>query len=222
MADLDVRRGYRRYSPLAAYAERLEAAGSDAAVRVAELPFLAMVELRLDPRDGDAAARAQEALGLPLPGDAGTWSGDAERGVLWMGPDWWLVVGAPGSEERTAERLRFALGVAAASVVDVSAQRTTLQLTGPRARDVLMTGCSVDLHPRSFPPGRCAQTLLAKAQVVVYRLGDGHGPGPAGSADAGVPAYRILVRASFARYLAAWLLDAMAEYTPAGRGGPDA
>jgi sarcosine oxidase subunit gamma len=31
------------------------------------------------------------------------------------------------------------------------------------------------------------------------------------------PAYRLLVRPSFAEYLTAWLLDAMAEFQPASR-----
>ena len=64
---------------------------------------------------------------------------------------------------------------------------------------MLAKGCALDLHPRAFVPGRCAQTLLARAQVILEQLDD-------------EPAYRLLVRGSFAGYVATWLLDAMEEF----------
>ena len=30
-----------------------------------------------------------------------------------------------------------------------------------------MKGCSLDLHPRSFRPGQCAQTLLARGGIIL-------------------------------------------------------
>ena len=86
---------------------------------------------------------------------------------------------------------------AGATVTDVSAQRTTLRLTGSRARDLLAKGCSLDLHPRVFGSG-CAQTMLARSQVVLVARADG--------------GFRVLVRSTFALYLAEWLLDAASEY----------
>ena len=83
------------------------------------------------------------------------------------------------------------------SVVGLSANRTALELRGPHARDVLAAGCSLDLHPRAFGPGDCAQTLLARAAVILHQT----------EAE---PVYRILVRGSFAGYLADWLIDAAA------------
>jgi sarcosine oxidase subunit gamma len=53
----------------------------------------------------------------------------------------------------------------------------------------------IDLHPRAFGPGRCAQTLLARANVIVHQVGD-------------EPRYRLYARPSFVAYLAAWLNDA--------------
>jgi sarcosine oxidase subunit gamma len=81
--------------------------------------------------------------------------------------------------------------------VDVSANRTTISVGGPRARDLLAFGCSIDLDERRFKPGMCAQTLLARAGVIIVPVG-----------PAVEPAFRILVRPSFAAYLAAWLADA--------------
>ena len=83
------------------------------------------------------------------------------------------------------------------AIVDVSANRTTLELRGQWVRELLEFGCSLDLHPRAFGPGRCAQTLLARANVLIWFV-----------SDEPEPVYRVLVRPSFAAYVAAWLADA--------------
>ena len=88
------------------------------------------------------------------------------------------------------------LGDAVGSVVDVSANRTTIEVRGSAARELLAAGCSVDLHLRAFGPGRCAQTALARAAVILHQTSD-------------EPCYLILVRPSFATYLARWLQDAL-------------
>lgn len=190
-----------RRSPLAHAADRFAAAGrkSGGTLRLAELPFLAQVNVRIDPKS-PAAEAVGLALGVPLPLEPNTVNQGGELAVLWLGPDEWLVVGPPGSAGKLEARLREAAGEEPASVVDVSAQRTTLLVAGPRARDLLAHGCSLDLHPRSFEAGRCAQTTLARAQVVLVPRHE-HKPG-----------FWVLVRSSFAGYLADWLLDATSEY----------
>ena len=104
--------------------------------------------------------------------------------VLWLGSDEWLVLG--GREEDYPD---------AAAAVDVSANRVCFVLSDEGVEDVLAQGCSLDLHPSVFPPGRCAQTLLARAHVILDRT------------DAAT--FRILVRPSFSNYLRAWLEDAL-------------
>jgi heterotetrameric sarcosine oxidase gamma subunit len=121
--------------------------------------------------------------GGPQPGfpvEPNTVDGD----VLWLGPDEWLVIG--GREADYPE---------AAAAVDVSASRVCFELAGDDVEDVLAQGCSLDLHPSVFAPGCCAQTVLARAQVILQRTG----------ADA----FRVYVRPSFAPYLRAWLEDAV-------------
>jgi sarcosine oxidase subunit gamma len=189
-----------RRSPLAHAADRFAAAthASRGALRLAELPFLTQVNVRLDPK-GPAADAVGPALGIQLPLEPNTVTRGGGRAALWLGPDEWLIVGPPGSQEDLPSRLRTAIGTEHHSVTDVSAQRTTLLVAGPRARDLLAHGCSLDLHPRSFGAGRCAQTTLARAQVVLVPR-DEHKPG-----------FWVLVRSSFAGYLADWLLDAASE-----------
>ncbi|WP_214105708.1 sarcosine oxidase subunit gamma [Acrocarpospora catenulata] len=108
---------------------------------------------------------------------------DGDVTTVWLGPDEYLLIGP---------------GEIATPGVDVSAHRTTIRLTGPRARDLLAHGCALDLHPSVFPPGRCAQTLFARTPIILIATEDG---------------YLILVRSSFARHLADWLLDAGSEGT---------
>ena len=81
------------------------------------------------------------------------------------------------------------------AITDVSAQRTAITIAGDGAEEVLLQGCSIDLHPSVSPAGACFQTLLAQAGVILV-------------VRRPLVDYRILVRASFAAYLAAWLVDA--------------
>jgi len=194
-------------SPLAHRAADLAAAP----VGLRELPLLTQIGLRLHDAPGAPPRRAGSpaghavvaaALGFPLPEVPNTTTGDGARTALWLGPDEWLLVGPPGEARSLEAMLEEALPREVGSVIGLSANRTVLELRGPHARDVLAAGCSLDLHPRAFGPGDCAQTLLARAAVILHQT------------DL-EPVYRILVRGSFAGYLADWLLDAAAGVTAA-------
>lgn len=151
--------------------------------------------LRLDPTAPIAAA-IQQVLGCPLPAPC-TETSSADANVLWLGPDEFLVL---TTSTALPQQLRDAIGDEFASVIDVSAQRTTLLLDGPgtQVRDVLAQGCAIDLDPRVSPPGTCVQTLIAQAGVVLRVLGP--------------TSISLLVRPSFAPYLADWLADACSEF----------
>ncbi|MGQ4365121.1 sarcosine oxidase subunit gamma [Streptomyces sp. SAS_272] len=188
-------------SPLSSCAARFAAATrtSRGAVRLAELPFLSQLDVRLDAK-GSAADAVGLALGVQLPLEPNAVARAGGSTALWLGPDEWLLVAPAGGQRDLERRIRAAAGDDPVAVTDVSAQRTTFLVSGPRARDVLAHGCSLDLHPRAFGPGRCAQTTLGRAQVVLVARDD---PGAG---------FWVLVRSSFAGYLADWLLDAATEY----------
>lgn len=160
--------------------------------------FPAQLDLRVDPSDAALLGRVAGTLGFGLPLEPNTIAGDSD-GVhaLWLGPDEWLVVGAAGTEGELEARLRAAVGEAFGAVVDVSANRVAIALAGRDAREVLEGGCPIDLDPPAFGPGRCAQTLLARANVLLHQVSD-------------EPGYRLYVRPSFAGYVEAWLADARA------------
>ena len=167
-------------------------------VQVVPEPFTAMMDLRLDPA-GPAAADVGNHLGVGLPTAPSTWAETGDTRVIWLGPDEWLVTNGAQAPQELEAGLRDAVGKRGA-VIDVSAQRTTLRLTGEHARDLLASGCAIDLHPSVFHRGAAAQTLLGLTGVVLLALDD--------TGDS----YDILVRSSFANYLARWLVDAAVEY----------
>jgi sarcosine oxidase subunit gamma len=152
---------------------------------VREIPFLTQLDVRAEP----------PPIGARWPSAPNTVMVDDDVAVLWLAPDEWLIVGPPDATDAVESWTRNRLGDALRALVDVSANRTTLELRGPRARDLLESGCSIDLDRRAFGPGRCAQTLLARAQVVLWQLDE-------------APTYRLLVRPSLAAYVGAWLIDA--------------
>lgn len=170
--------------------------GSTDRVQLVEVPYLAMVGLRLDPRS-EAAAALAGAIGAPVPTVCGEVSSAGHRHILWLGPDEWLVV----SDEPPADlfaALATPLEGQHAAVVDLSANRTTLELTGTAARSVLEKGCPADLHPRAFRSGQAIVTTLARIPVLLWQVGPG--------------AYRVMPRSSLAAYVASWLADAMVEF----------
>ena len=166
-------------------------------VRIAAEPFVAMADVRL----GAVGAQASAALGVELPTAPNTWVPAGTGRAVWLGPDEWLLSSTTETPEELEGRVRAAVLPLGGSAADVSAQRIGLRLTGARVRDVLAKGCSIDLHPRVFGRGSSAQTVLGQAGVVLLAL-----------SDAGDD-YAVLVRSSFAGYLADWLLDAALEFT---------
>jgi sarcosine oxidase subunit gamma len=153
-----------------------------------EVPFLAQVDVRV--------ARSEEDPLPPfLPLEPNTWVAWVGRDVLWLGPDEWLVLDDTETTDPrgVAAELSTLLSGTHHSVVNVSASRTVLELRGDDRHELLSTGCGLDLHPRSWRDGMCAQTLLARVPVLLQeRLG----------------ATRVFVRPSYGEWLLAWLLDA--------------
>ena len=165
-------------------------------VTITEEPFVAMVDLWVDPTGPGAAA----VLGFDLPTAASTSAGTDAVTAVWLGPEEWLITTRSQSAPALESDLRAAVTPHGGAAIDVSGQRTTLRLRGAHARDILEKGCSLDLHPTVFVRSTAAQTMLGLAGVILIALD-----------DRGTD-YRILVRSSFARYLAEWLIDAAEEF----------
>lgn len=192
-----------RRSPLAERAAELEAAGGSR-VRLREIPFRTQISLRAEP-GGPAAAGLERVLGALLPRKVGQVS-DVEAPVtghvLWFGPDDFLLVAGDEADRKLScsaltEILAEAVGKHRGQAVDLSGNRTVLELSGPNAVDVLYRMVEVDVHPDFFPVGSAILTLVAGSSAALWRTGE--------------DSYWIMPRASFADHTANWLLDAMRE-----------
>lgn len=183
-----------RRGALDSLAEALAKASSDA-VRIDEAPVRSVVNLRGAAADQSLVTDVQRALGVELPLMPNRWQGDERVAAVWLGPDEWLIIApdvAAGDIERAIREARPTDPWL--SLVDVSHNYTCVLLSGSGARDVLAAGCALDLRPDEFAPGHCAQTVFAKAPVLLRAL-------PV------VDSFELWLRNSFARYLAAWLRD---------------
>jgi sarcosine oxidase, subunit gamma len=132
--------------------------------------------------------------GIPLPLTPNSVAIAGPLRVLWLAPDEWLVV-AEGEAPDLLARLERAVADRRAAVTDLSSSRVIIEIGGAGARDLLAAGCGLDLHPRAFGPGQCAQTLLARVPVILDQL-------------AAAPHFRLLIRRSYTRWLVDWLIDA--------------
>jgi sarcosine oxidase, subunit gamma len=147
-----------------------------------------------------ARPRVADALGLEaLPANNKTGVGTFGT-CLWVRPDEWLVAAPPGPRGMLIGTIEAALGPDDGAVVDVSSSRIVLELRGSRSRDVLASCCPLDLHPRVFSPGDCAQSVIAKAPVLLHLVDD-------------TPRWELYVRPSLVAYVVAWLTDAMAAHS---------
>ena len=171
---------------------RFGAPGAHAGVAFAARAALTFIDLRGDPQDPAFLASARAALGAGLPLTPNTTAAGANCEVLWLGPDEWLLVGAAPTP--VDERLPIEHGF----LTDVSHGRANWRISGPRTLDLLAKGCSLDLHPRIFPVGSCAQTALAHVAVLLHRRD--------------IATFELYCARSYAQHLWHWLTEAAAEF----------
>jgi sarcosine oxidase, subunit gamma len=186
-------------SSLADRAGSIASAAMRGVVSLRELPVAGQIDLRGDPADARFLDGVKGTIGFGLPVEPNRVTARGDAAALWLSPDQWLVFVPFGDRDRLLTQLRSQLAGQHVSIVDVSANRIALELTGPKAREVLAKGCGLDLHPHAFGPDRCAQSLLARSQALIWQIDN-------------APTFRLLVRPSFAGYVADFLVDAMREY----------
>lgn len=168
--------------------------GNAATVAIRELPGLSAIDIRVAPGSAAHAAVAETlAIDLPSkPGKIGIEPGEVY--TLCLAPDWWLVVELPEAVQKL-EGLRNDHHF---SVVDVSGQRTTIELEGPNVSEVLAHLWEQDLREKNFPVAGVSQGLMAKAPVIVCHIAPNR--------------FHVMVRSSFALHVWNALADASEEW----------
>jgi sarcosine oxidase subunit gamma len=146
--------------------------------------------------DHPVSERIGAALGLSLaiPINRAT-SADA-LAALRLGPDEWLLIADAERDPWLSARIGEAAAELPYSLVDVSHRTATLILEGPAVEAVLAAGCPLPLAPSDFPVDRATRTLLAKAEIVLWRRA--------------AQRFHIEVAASFAPYVVTFLEQAIA------------
>lgn len=171
---------------------------TDGGVRVSVVDGASFIGLRGNAGDERFRSAVEAALGQPLPVAANTMSAGEHR-VFWLGPDEWLATTDTSAGPALCAELTQALSALHASVTDQSGGLVAMQMSGTSVRELLAGGCTLDLHPREFGVGDCAQTGLAKANVLLACVDE-------------APAYVLVVRRSFADYLGRWIADTGREF----------
>ena len=158
---------------------------------------------------GGAAARvvAHSVWGVAFSEEACRANAHTSRATLWMGPDEYLLLdlaGGDSSAGAAATTLFDALEGAMADVphalVDISHRQFAIEMTGPHAATILSGACPLDLDLAQFPVGMCTRTVLAKADITLWRT----------RADA----FHLEVWRSFAGYVTGVLTEIAAEFYP--------
>jgi sarcosine oxidase subunit gamma len=144
------------FEPYAAVAAK---APAWAGVTIAPRRPVAMLDVR-GPANA-AAAHLKVLYAFDISQKPNTAIGSAIR-ALWLGPDEWLIV-----SNATASAMVDGSDREDVSITDVGHGRAALRLSGPDVRNALAKGCPLDLDPRAFPPGRCAQTAIGRISVIL-------------------------------------------------------
>ncbi|WP_250258046.1 sarcosine oxidase subunit gamma family protein [Dermabacter sp. Marseille-Q3180] len=189
-----------RVTPAAHLAGEMEAARvcGMRSVALTELDSPLQVGLRAKP--GSESAHALErVLGFALPARVGEVAGRSDAShVLWLSPDEFLYVDPSDTTQAAVADFEACLEGLPGHAVDLSANRTVFELSGRASEDLLEKGCNADLHPREFPAGRAIATQLAHVPILLHRVEQN--------------VWRLYPRASFADFVARWIIDAMTEY----------
>lgn len=145
-----------------------------------------------------AAAALTRVFGMDWPGRPNTLVAGPPT-VAALAPGEWAIF---GQSRDISERVGKACEALTHLLVDVSAGRRAWNITGPRAREVIAKGCTLDT--RRWAPDRCAQSLLAEIPVLLLPLMDTEAGGMGG--------FRVIADASYALYLRDWFQDATLEF----------
>lgn len=190
----------RRLPPLSDVSSAVVFSGcTKGGVILGERAFCGHLNLRGKPDDPAFLAGVQRSLGIVLPLQTNKVSSNSRVTALGLGPDEWLLITPPSAEHEVSSSLSHTLEGLFFAVTNITDGQTIINLSGSCAIDLLCKGCSLDLHPHNFRPGYCAQTLVAKAGVLIHYVDQS-------------PSFDLIIRRSFAEYLVLWLKDAASEY----------
>ncbi len=162
------------------------------------LPTTGKFVLRGNPNDSSFTKPVIGLLGCGLPINANTTVTSNVGTVLWRGPDEWMIELPLDQGEALVAKLEVALEGQHISIVDISDAYSVLQVSGQGARDVLSSGCPLNLNESEFCAHQCAQSHYHKAGIILRFVDE-------------TPTFDVFVRRSETEYL--WQLLQLACQT---------
>ncbi|HTV96539.1 MAG TPA: sarcosine oxidase subunit gamma family protein [Steroidobacteraceae bacterium] len=151
--------------------------------------------------DTRARSRAAAAWGVGFSDAACRALITGSRATLWLGPDEYLLLDlAPDGGAALGSTLEQALMGTPHALVDIGHRQFALEVSGEHAAAILNGACPLDLDPSAFPVHMCTRTVLAKADIVLWRTRP--------------DAFHLEVWRSFAGYVGGLLEEIAREFYP--------
>ena len=169
--------------------------GGDPGLVFCEMAHLGKLNMRADKSAGKIV---KSITGCAFPPVANKFTTAGKRHVVWLGPDEFMILCEAGRDEELTSAIQLTIGDQHSAISNISDALAAFHLKGADVRQTLAKGCALDLHPRKFTPGQCAQTMLAHAGVTMIAT-DGD-------------CFLLICRTSFAAYTLDWLEDAALEF----------
>jgi methylglutamate dehydrogenase subunit D len=192
----------QRLSPLAGVlkpgAHGLVTSGAPGVV-ISERHGLSIVQIAARRGQAEAAAAAiRTRMGVAPSPETGSVVAGERASALWIAPSQWLLV-ADGMAEGELDRLLREAVHEAAGVTDQSHARSVLRIHGPKSLELLAKGCPLDLDPRIFPVGRCAQAIVGPVAALLHAVND-------------VSTFDLYAPRGYALAFWQWLIESAAEF----------
>ena len=166
-------------------------------VTLAERRPLSIVHAAGDPSKKAFADGIKNATGCAIPKEANTVTRSGNDAVIWLAPTRFLCVSPDQGAGVLEGALRVACGDSGA-IIDVSHGRTVTRVSGPNARDMLIKGPPVDLHPSAFKPGSAVQSQMAHCGVLITCVDD--------------DVFDLYCFRAFGQHMWEWLCEASIEF----------
>ena len=162
------------------FAEALDQA-TDASIQVQEVSDLELIRIEINPFS-DAALRLEKVIGTAFPQYAGEVTGDALAQEILYGTR--QIVALLYVDETTfllvtrvdGVKLGRALDNALSSdpglIVNVSVNRSVIELSGPQSHGIIERLAEFEVKPRYFEKGMAFQCYITGAPMMLWRISD--------------------------------------------------
>jgi sarcosine oxidase subunit gamma len=169
-------------------------------ITLTEMPMATAWNVQGDASHADFTDQVARLFSIALPIVPNTTARSGTATAFWLGPRSWLLIAhKPDSPLTDYIDKRDELNRAGGALFDVSASRVAYRIAGEQATSVLASGCPLDLHPRSFRAGDCAQSVFGRVNALLYKSDD-------------APTFIIMVARSFGQDVSQALCQTAAQY----------